>query len=81
MEASVIAAGVCVVAYVSRCLMVWFRARRESESAVSQHRAGMQMVKALPTGSRVRMRSAAGDEVTIEVGQKASLRERVPRGG
>ncbi|AKL71056.1 hypothetical protein SSAG_02711 [Streptomyces sp. Mg1] len=81
MEASWMTAAVCVAAYAARCLMVWFRARRDSESAVSQHRAGKQMVETLPIGSRVRMRSAAGDEITIEVGQKPSLRERAPRGG
>lgn len=68
MEASWITAGLCVAAYAARCLTVWFRSRRDSESAASQHRAGMHMAEALPQGSRVRMRSAAGDEVTIEVG-------------
>lgn len=80
MEASWMTAVLCVAAYAARCLMVWLRARRDSTSAVSQHRAGMRMGETLPAGSRVRMRSAAGDEVTIEVGQKPSLRERVPRG-
>lgn len=79
MEASWIAAGLCVVPYVARCLMVWFRSRRDSEAAASQHRAGARMVEALPMGSR--MRSAAGDEVTIEVGQQPFRQERAPHGG
>jgi len=81
MEASWIAAGLCVVPYVTRCLLVWFRAHRDSEAAVSQHRAGARLVEVLPMGSRVRMRSAAGDEVMIEVGQQSFQQERVRRGG
>jgi len=81
MEASLTTAGLCAVAYAARCLMVWFRTRRDAGTAISQHRAGARMVKALPTGSRVRMRSAAGDEVVIEVGKQGSQRVQGPHGG
>ncbi|MCX5328545.1 hypothetical protein [Streptomyces sp. NBC_00140] len=81
MEASLVTAGMCVVAYAARCLMVWVRTRRDADAAVSQHRAGAHMVQALPTGSRVRMRSAAGDEVVIEVGKRITRRVQGPHGG
>ncbi|MFF2307980.1 hypothetical protein ACFVVP_36425 [Streptomyces sp. NPDC058128] len=48
---------------------------------MSQHRAGTTMAVELPDGSRVRMRSASGDEVLIEVGGQRSRGRRVPHGG
>lgn len=81
MDASLVTAGMCVVAYAARCLMVWMRTRRDVDAAVSQHHAGARMVQALPTGSRIRMRSAAGDEVVIEVGKQLTRRVQGPHGG
>jgi hypothetical protein len=81
MEASLLSAGVCVVAYAARCLMLWIRARRDAATAASQHRAGAQIVESLPTGSRLQLRSAAGDEVTIEVGRRSVRRVQELDGG
>lgn len=81
MEVSLLAAGLCAVSYLARCFTVWCRARREQEAAMSQHRAGTTMAVELPHGSRVRMRSASGDEVMIEVGRQRPRGRRVTHGG
>lgn len=81
MELSLLAAGLCAVSYLARCFTVWCRARREREAVLSQHRAGTTMAGELPGGSRVRMRSASGDEVTIVVGQRPARELRAPHGG
>lgn len=81
MEVSLLTAGLCAVSYLARCFTVWCRARREQEATLSQHRAGTAMSVELPSGSRVQMRSASGDEVTIEVGPRPSRGQRAPHGG
>lgn len=81
MEVSLLAAGLCVVSYAARCFTAWCRTRREQKTALSQHRAGTTMAAELPGGSRVRMRSVSGDEVTIEVGHQARREGCTPHGG
>lgn len=81
MDTSLMGAGLCLTAYAARCLIVWIRTRRDIHTVRVQHSAGARMVESLPGGSRVALRSAAGDEVTIEVGAQPSSRTAESHGG
>jgi hypothetical protein len=69
-EISIAGAAVLAGLYGSRCVMVWLRGRpRASTAGAHAASATPAMVRALPAGSRLTVRSADGALVEVELAQ------------